>query len=69
MKKEYTIDWINDIEIIQGQDGYYWLYSNKRNKYALTNYHIKYMTNDDLIARINQEGIDNRSWKKNLPFS
>lgn len=63
------MDWINDIEIIQGQDGYYWLYSNKRDKYTSTNYHIKYITNDDLIARVNQEGIDDRSWRKDLPFS
>ena len=63
------IDWKNDIEIICGQDYYYWLYSNCRDKYISTPYHWKYMTKDDLIARINQEGIDNRAWRKNLSFS
>ena len=62
------MDW-NDIEIIYGQDNYYWLYSNSRDKYVSTKYHWKYMTEEDLMARINQEGIDSRSWRKGLPFS
>ena len=64
-----NINW-HDIEIICGQDGLYWLYSNTRDKYYATKYHWRYMTQDDLIARINlEDGIDNRCWQKDLPFS
>ena len=55
------IDW-NDIEIIQGQDHCYWLYSNKRDKYLPTGTHWKYVAEDELKEQLNGASISENLW-------
>lgn len=40
---------LSDIEVIRGQDHYYWLYSNKLDMYLQTPYACKYMTEEECL--------------------
>lgn len=68
MAKKHTIDLSDDSEyiIICGQDHFYWIYSESRDKYFCTYLHYKYMSEEDLIARANLEGFDDITWVDEL---
>lgn len=55
------LDW-NDIEIIQSQDHFYWLYSNSKNKYYPTPFHWKTMSETEFRKKYQNALIPDDEW-------
>ena len=66
MKNYFQGKTSSDYVILCGQDHVYWIYDEAKDKYYRTEYRWAYMSEEDMMARVNEDGIDGRRWVKEL---